>query len=129
MPADVDIAEPVREVTPNRGAFVLADFDTRRGKRILFRILDADGEAAPFAANAELFAPDGRSLGSTLVADKGRAFLTGVPAEARLLISVDGQSWCSHDLKLNDDGPAQGGITQLNIQCERAAGGSGARDS
>ena len=41
MPADVDIAEPVREVTPNRGAFVLADFDTRRGKRIL--LLGAGG--------------------------------------------------------------------------------------
>ncbi|WDU60713.1 fimbrial biogenesis outer membrane usher protein [Pseudomonas poae] len=129
MSADVDIAEPVQEVTPNRGAFVLADFDTRRGKRILFRIRDTQGEAAPFAARAELFAADGRSLGNTLVADKGRAFLTGVPPQARLLISVDGQPWCSRELNLNDDGPAEGGITQLNIQCERAAGGSGAKDS
>lgn len=129
MSADIDIAEPVQEVTPNRGAFVLADFDTRRGKRILFRISDTQGEAAPFAARAELFAIDGRSLGNTLVADKGRVFLTGVPPEARLMISVDGQPWCSRDLKLNDDGPAEGGITQINIQCERAAGGSGAKDS
>jgi outer membrane usher protein len=129
MPADVDIAELVQEVTPNRGAFVLADFDTRRGKRILFRISDAHGEVAPFAARAELFAADGRSLGNTLVADKGRAFLTGVPAQAQLLISVDGQPWCSRDLNLKDDGPAEGGITQLNIQCERAADGSGAKDS
>ncbi|MCM2379572.1 MULTISPECIES: fimbria/pilus outer membrane usher protein [Pseudomonas fluorescens group] len=129
MSADVDIAEPVQDVTPNRGAFVLADFDTRRGKRILFRIRDTQGEAAPFAARAELFAADGRSLGNTLVADKGRAFLTGVPPEARLLISVDGQPWCSRELKLQDDGPAEGGITQLNIQCERAAGESGAKDS
>ncbi len=129
MSADVDIAEPVQEVTPNRGAFVLADFDTRRGKRILFRIHDTQGEAAPFAARAELFAADGRSLGNTLVADKGRAFLTGVPPQARLLISVDGQPWCSRELNLNDDAPAEGGITQLNIQCERAAGGSGAKDS
>ncbi|MGY2192041.1 fimbria/pilus outer membrane usher protein [Pseudomonas pergaminensis] len=129
MSADIDIAEPVQEVTPNRGAFVLADFDTRRGKRILFRIRDTQGEAAPFAARAELFAADGRSLGNTLVADKGRAFLTGVPPEARLLISVDGQPWCSRELKLQDDGPAEGGITQLNIQCERAAGESGAKDS
>lgn len=129
MSADIDIAEPVQEVTPNRGAFVLADFDTRRGKRILFRISDTQGEAAPFAARAELFAKDGRSLGNTLVADKGRVFLTGVPPEARLMISVDGQPWCSRDLKLNDDGPAEGGITQINLQCERAAGGSGAKDS
>jgi outer membrane usher protein len=129
MPSDVDIAEPVQEVTPNRGAFVLADFDTRRGQRILFRISDTLGEAAPFAARAELFAPDGRALGNTLVADKGRAFLTGVPPEARLLVSVDGQPWCSRELKLDETAPADGGITQMNIQCERAAGGSGAKDS
>lgn len=129
MPADVDIAQLVQEVTPNRGAFVLADFETRKGQRILFRIIDARGEAAPFASKAELFAPDGRSLGSTLVADKGRAYLSGVPAQSRLLISVDNQPWCSRELKLDDKGPAEGGITQLNIQCERAAGGSGAKDS
>lgn len=129
MPADVDIAEPVKEVTPNRGAFVLANFDTRRGKRILFRVLDADGEAAPFAAKAELYAPDGRSLGSTLVADKGRVFMTGVPLEALLSISVGGQPWCSRALRLQDDGTEKGGITQLNIQCERTADGSGAEDS
>lgn len=129
MPDDVDIAQLVQEVTPNRGAFVLADFDTRRGKRILFRISDARGEAAPFAAKAELFAPDDRSLGSTLVADKGRAYLTGVPPQSRLLISVDGQPWCSRELKLEDDSSTEGGITQMNIQCERAAGGSGAKDS
>jgi outer membrane usher protein len=129
MPDDVDIAQLVQEVTPNRGAFVLADFNTRRGKRILFRISDARGEAAPFAAKAELFAPDGRSLGSTLVADKGRTYLTGVPVQSHLLISVDGQPWCSRELKLEDDSSTEGGITQLNIQCERAAGWSGAKDS
>ncbi|TFY91961.1 fimbrial biogenesis outer membrane usher protein [Pseudomonas kairouanensis] len=129
MPEDVDIAELVQEVVPNRGAFVLADFETRRGKRILFHILDTHGEAAPFAARAELFAPDGRALGYTLVADKGRAYLTGVPEHARLVISVDGQPWCTRQLQLADDNRAERGITQLNIQCERAADGSGAKDS
>lgn len=129
MPDDVDIAELVQEVTPNRGAFVLADFETRKGQRILFRIVDAQGEVAPFAAKAELFATDGRALGNTLVADKGRAFLTGVPAQSRLLISVDNQPWCSRELTLDETASAEGGITQLNIQCERATGGSGAKDS
>ncbi|NWA25613.1 fimbrial biogenesis outer membrane usher protein [Pseudomonas gingeri] len=129
LPADVDIAQLVQEVTPKRGAFVLADFETRKGQRILFRIVDAHGDAAPFAAKAELFAADGRSLGSTLVADKGRAYLSGVPAQSRLLISVDSQPWCSRELKLDEKEPAEGGITQLNIQCERATAGSGAKDS
>lgn len=128
MPEDVDIAELVQEVVPNRGAFVLADFETRRGKRILFRIADAQGEPAPFAAKAELFAVEGGSLGSTLVADKGRAYLTGVPSQARLLISVDGQPWCSRELTLENANSADSGITQLTIQCERTAKGPGAED-
>ncbi|MGF6094438.1 fimbria/pilus outer membrane usher protein [Pseudomonas sp. 18175] len=128
MPEDVDIAELVQEVVPNRGAFVLADFETRRGKRILFHIADAQGEPAPFAAKAELFAVDGGSLGSTLVADRGRAYLTGVPSQARLLISVDGQPWCSRELTLENANSADSGITQLTIQCERTAKRPGAED-
>ena len=128
IPADVDIAEPVQEVIPNRGAFVLTDFDTRRGRRILFRITDSQGQPAPFAARAELIAPDGRPLGNTLVADKGRAFLTGVPHQARLVISVDGRPWCSFDVNQDAIATETGGITQLNMQCERAAEGSGAKE-
>ncbi len=129
MPQDVDIAQLVQEVTPNRGAFVLADFDTRRGKRILFRISDAQGIAAPFAARAELFAPDGRALGNTLVADNGRAYLTGVPEHARLQVSVDGQPWCTRELTLPDDSRAERGITQMTIECERTANDAGAKDA
>ncbi|MBI6853149.1 fimbrial biogenesis outer membrane usher protein [Pseudomonas cichorii] len=115
---NVDIEQLVQEVTPNRGAFVVANFDTRSGQRILFRISDQLGVPAPFAANVELFATDGRPLGNTLVADNGRAFLSGVPLESRLTISVGGQPWCSRELRLGAE-TAVSGITQMNIQCER----------
>lgn len=119
IPSNVDISEPVSEVTPTRGAFVLADFDTRRGKRVLFRISDINGENAPFAARAELYSSDNRVLGSTLVADNGRVYLTGVPDEARLLVTVNGKIWCSRDIKLDNNESQQAAITQLNIHCER----------
>lgn len=125
---NVDIQQLVQEVTPNRGAFVVADFDTRSGRRILFRISDRRGQLAPFAANAELFAPDGRSLGNTLVADNGRAYLTGVPAQARLQVSVGGQPWCASELHF-DEAEAADGITQMNLQCERAPDMVSAEDS
>ncbi|MBA6097337.1 MULTISPECIES: fimbria/pilus outer membrane usher protein [Pseudomonas] len=128
IPADVDIAEPVQEVIPNRGAFVLTDFDIRRGRRILFRIIDGQGQPAPFAARAELFTTDGRPVGNTLVADNGRAFLTGVPDQAQLVISVDGRPWCSLHVTQDEVAQEKGGITQLNMQCQRAAIGSGAKD-
>lgn len=128
IPQNVDIQQLVQEVTPNRGAFVVADFETRSGRRILFRISDREGRVAPFAASAELFAPDGRSLGSTLVADNGRAFLTGVPTQARLQVSSGGQPWCSSELHLDDEGAAAG-ITQMNLQCERWPGTASAKDA
>lgn len=129
IPESVDIQQLVQEVTPNRGAFVVAEFDTRSGRRILFRISDAKGEAAPFAANAELFAPDGHSLGSTLVADNGRAFLTGVPTQARLQVSMGGQLWCTADIHVNEDESAAQGIVQLDLQCERVPSSDYAQDS
>ncbi|MCO8162959.1 fimbrial biogenesis outer membrane usher protein [Pseudomonas sp. 21LCFQ010] len=125
---NVDIQQLVQDVTPNRGAFVVADFETRSGRRILFHISDPQGQVAPFAASAELFAADGRSLGSTLVADSGRAFLTGVPPQARLQVSAGGQPWCSVELHLDDE-DAAAGITQMNLQCERTPGTASAKDS
>lgn len=128
IPQNVDIQQLVQEVIPNRGAFVVADFETRSGRRILFRIRDGLGRVAPFAANAELVAADGQSLGSTLVADNGRAFLTGVPPQARLQVSVGGQLWCSGELHLDDEQAADG-ITQMNFQCERTPDTAGAEDA
>lgn len=117
---NVDIEQLVQEVIPNRGAFVVAKFDTRSGQRILFRILDEQGTPAPFAANAELLSEDGTSLVSTLVADNGRAFLAGVPDRARLQISVGGTPWCSSALALGTQETSTG-ILQMDVRCQRAA--------
>ncbi|KTC38906.1 fimbrial protein [Pseudomonas putida] len=116
---NVDIEQLVQDVVPNRGAFVVANFATRSGQRILFRIADSQGTVAPFAANAQLLNEDGALLASTLVADNGRAFLTGVPSHARLKVSVGSEAWCTSDVHLDDQESASG-ILQMNIQCERA---------
>ncbi|PVZ12669.1 MULTISPECIES: fimbria/pilus outer membrane usher protein [unclassified Pseudomonas] len=127
---DLDIEQLVQEVTPNRGAFVVADFETRQGRRVLFRVIDQHGEPAPFAANARLFAADGRALGSTLVADNGRVYLSAVPARARLSIDLGDQRWCSRELILDDaSNRAAAGITRMDIQCQRPETGAGHEDS
>ena len=115
---NTDIEQLVQEVTPNRGAFVLANFETRNGRRLLLTINSSNGKPAPFAAEAMLYGLDGTLLSSAMVADKGRVFLTGVPDKARLLINVNGKSWCASDLDLNAYTLPETGIGQLPISCD-----------
>ncbi|UNM20058.1 fimbrial biogenesis outer membrane usher protein [Pseudomonas sp. ArH3a] len=113
-----DIAQLVQDVTPNRGAFVLASFETQNGRRLLVSISSNKGKPAPFAAEAQLYDIDGRLLSSTMVADKGRVFLTGVPDKSRLLINVNGKTWCAKELDLNTFALPETGIGQLKISCD-----------
>jgi len=115
---NTDIAQLVQEVTPNRGAFVLANFETHNGRRLLISVSSSTGKPAPFAAEAQLLGLDGALLSSAMVADKGRVFMTGVPAKARLLINVNGQPWCAKDLDLNTYNLPETGIGQLQIRCD-----------
>ena len=115
---NTDIANLVQEVTPNRGAFVLANFETHNGRRLLISVSASNGKPAPFAAEAQLYDLKGTLLSSAMVADKGRVFLTGVPDKARLQINVNGQPWCAKELDLNTYNLSETGIGQLKIRCD-----------
>ena len=121
---NTDIAQLVQEVTPNRGAFVLANFETHNGRRLLVSVSSNKGRPAPFAAEAQVFDLQGTLLSSAMVADKGRVFLTGVPDKARLLINVNGQPWCAKDLDLNTYTLSETGIGQLHISCDARSASS-----
>ena len=115
---NTDIANLVQEVTPNRGAFVLANFETHNGRRLLVTVSASNGKPAPFAAEAQLYDLNGTLLSSAMVADKGRVFMTGVPDKARLMINVNGQPWCTKDLDLNTYNLSETGIGQLHVSCD-----------
>ena len=115
---NTDIANLVQEVTPNRGAFVLANFETHNGRRLLVSVSASNGKPAPFAAEAQLYDLNGTLLSSAMVADKGRVFMTGVPDKARLLINVNGQPWCAKDLDLSNYNLSETGIGQLHVSCD-----------
>lgn len=118
---NTDIEQLVQEVTPNRGAFVLASFETRNGRRLLISVSSSAGKPAPFAAEARLLGLDGTLLSSAMVADKGRVFMTGVPDKTRLQINVNGQLWCAKELDLNSYDLAETGIGQLQVRCDAMA--------
>ena len=115
---NVDIEGLVQEVTPKRGAFVLANFETHRGRRVLISLSASDGKPAPFASEAELRSMDGTLLSTAMIADKGRVFLTGVPDQAQLVVNVNGQPWCSKTLNLTDYNLPETGIGQLKVSCD-----------
>lgn len=115
---NTDVEQLVQEVTPNRGAFVLANFETRSGRRLLISLSSKDGKPAPFAAEVQLYGLDGTFLSNAMVADKGRVFLTGVPEKSRLLINVNGRQWCAKDLDLNHYTLSETGIGQLQVSCD-----------
>lgn len=121
LPDDIEIPDLVQRVTPTRGAFALARFDTRQGRRILLSLSDAQHQPAPFAATALLHDDQGRVLSDAMVGTHGQVYLTGVPAHSRLSIRVGQQLWCQIDLQLPPATAAGSRVQRLERQCTRPA--------
>ncbi len=115
-----DISDLVQEVSPTRGAFIKAAFETRNGRRLLVRLVTPDGEEAPFAAQATLSDQAGHLLSSAMIADSGRVYLTGVPDVSQLIVEVDGKPWCQAPLDLEHFALKGEGIEQIAITCARS---------
>ncbi len=79
----VDIAEPVKQVIPTRGAVVLANFATRTGIRVLLT-LQHNGSVIPFGALATLAAEADNY--ASIVGDNGQVYLTGVTNGDRVMV-------------------------------------------
>lgn len=118
---DIDISGLVQEVTPNRGAFALARFDTHIGQRVLLGVVDQQGRPAPFAAEVRLFSAEGERLSGAMVADSGRVYLTGVPPRSELVIKVNNQVWCTQTLELPATAQGDSAIVQMTLTCTAKA--------
>lgn len=112
-----DVSNLVQEVSPTRGAFIKASFETRNGRRLLLKLAAGEGVLAPFAAQASLYDKDGKLLSSAMVADKGRVFLTGVPEKSTLNVDVNGKPWCSTTLDLEEFILKGEGVEQISVSC------------
>ncbi|MBJ9976668.1 fimbrial biogenesis outer membrane usher protein [Pseudomonas sp. S75] len=121
LPDDIEIRDLVQRVTPTRGAFALARFDTRQGRRILLTLTDLQQRPAPFAATAVLRDEQGQVLGDAMVGNQGQVYLTGVPARSRLSVRVGQQLWCQLDLQLPPETSAGVRVQRLERQCPRPA--------
>jgi outer membrane usher protein len=91
---EVDIDTAVQTVTPTQGAVVMADFNTRIGRRVLMT-LDYRGLPVPFGAQAKL-----KAGGSGIVGDDGQVYLTGVPEEGDIAVEWNGAQRCAVHYRL-----------------------------
>ncbi|ADO48929.1 fimbria/pilus outer membrane usher protein [[Enterobacter] lignolyticus] len=73
LASNAEIQMPSQEVIPTEGALVLANFDTRIGKRLLVNVM-YHGASIPFGA--VISASEGNF--STLAGENGQVYLTGV---------------------------------------------------
>ena len=91
---EVDIDTAVQTVTPTQGAVVMADFNTRVGRRVLMTLYYR-GLPVPFGAQAKL-----KEGGSGIVGDDGQVYLTGVPQEGEIVVNWNGVQQCALHYRL-----------------------------
>lgn len=91
---EVDIDTAVQTVTPTQGAVVMADFNTRVGRRVLMTLYYR-GLPVPFGAQAKL-----KEGGSGIVGDDGQVYLTGVPQEGDIAVNWNGVQQCAVHYRL-----------------------------
>ncbi|QXA50025.1 fimbrial biogenesis outer membrane usher protein [Enterobacter cancerogenus] len=91
---EVDIDTAVQTVTPTQGAVVMADFNTRVGRRVLMTLYYR-GLPVPFGAQAKL-----KEGGSGIVGDDGQVYLTGVPQEGEIAVNWNGVQQCAVHYRL-----------------------------
>ncbi|GKX59064.1 fimbria/pilus outer membrane usher protein [Leminorella grimontii] len=109
---DVDVDTAVRTVTPTRGAVVLADFNTRVGRRVLMTLSES-GRPLPFGSLATL-----DNGGSGIVGEDGLVYLMGVPDEGDVIVSWNGEPQCTVFYRLPDleEGAS---VTTIRQECQR----------
>ena len=100
LPADAEVATPLNEVFPTRGAIVLADYSTRIGKKMLVTLRDRFGETLPFGASTTVPGNEERFY----VSNYGRVYLSGVQEADELTVTWGdkNQYQCSFSYDLSE---------------------------
>lgn len=106
----VDIDTAVQTVTPTQGAVVMADFNTRVGRRVLMTLLYR-GLPVPFGAQAKM-----KEGGSGIVGDDGQVYLTGVPDEGDITVNWNGKQQCVAHYRLPENA-ANAPVTETEQEC------------
>lgn len=107
----VDIDTAVQTVTPTQGAVVMANFNTRIGRRVLMTLIYR-GLPVPFGAQATL-----KEGSSGIVGDDGQVYLTGVPDEGDITVSWNGARQCVVHYRLPEN-TGNVPVTETEQECQ-----------
>lgn len=110
LSAKVDIDTAVQTVTPTQGAVVVANFNTRIGRRVLMTLY-YHGLPVPFGAQAQ---PQRGSSG--IVGEDGQVYLTGMPDKGKITVSWNGKRQCSVYYQLAEKGNSSS-VISLQEEC------------
>ncbi|MGY2281301.1 fimbria/pilus outer membrane usher protein [Pseudomonas monsensis] len=81
--SDVDVSETSMRVVPRRGSVVKARFEASAGRRVQFRLQQANGKKLPFGA--QLFDEDKKLL--AVIDNQSRALVFGIKEHGRLTLN------------------------------------------
>lgn len=110
---NVDLDDPVTNVIPTHGAIVRAEFQARVGMKLLLS-LTHNGKPVPFGA----LVTSANSPSSSIVADNGVVYLSGMPLTGKIVASWGGErdSHCEADYQLPQENLTQP-LVQLAAVC------------
>jgi outer membrane usher protein len=108
---DVDVNNPIRQVVPNKGALVLADYKTKIGHRVFLTLTRTNGKV-PFGAVVSA----GDSV-TGIVNEQGEVFLNGVEDRSLIKASWGGGLGCSVPLDVSNVKKVNG-IALLTLKCQ-----------
>ncbi|SNY71434.1 fimbria/pilus outer membrane usher protein [Enterobacter sp. CC120223-11] len=111
LPNDVELELTTKTVVPTRGAVVKADYVANVGMRVLMTLTQANGKPVPFGAIVTIV---GINENAGIVADNGRVYLTGMPANGVLKAKWNANDVCNGQYNIPDTAH---GIADLNIIC------------
>lgn len=113
----VDIADPVKEVVPTRGAVVKAKFVARSGQRVLLTLTNRN-EFVPFGATVTLEDASEANYAS-IVGEQGQVYLTGIKNGDRILAKWgnDDKRKCLADIIIPASNTAKNIVEILTSAC------------
>lgn len=125
---DVELSLTSQNVIPTAGAVVVANYQTRVGKRLMMTLLRPNGEPVPFGAQVRLAAAGDEdstlakdrssSRDSMMVGDGGLVYLTGMPVAGVLQIQwgSDAGSQCQVKFTVSDQ-PTGDSVPMMEATC------------
>lgn len=111
-----------RVVVPTKGAIVRVSYPVRFGTQAVFVLQNRGGQPLPFGATVDLLDEEGNKDPTVtgMVGEGGRVYLTGLPKEGTLMVSVSDVNHTYPYVVSESDKPASDGFVAVPVMTLRS---------